>query len=138
MREIIINELTQALQDLARGFAHYLPRLVVMLIIAFVGWMVAYLLKVVVRSVLRLTKFSRLSESGGITVFHGTVEPVCLLGGLGRLHSSGRERTRHRGSARVHFAVLSVLASVVCGSGHSLLRVVSGQLLLPRRTAGSG
>src|SRR6266436_7293101 len=67
MREIIINELTQALQDLARGFAHYLPRLIVMLIIAFAGWMIAYLLKVLARSILRLTKFSKLSENAGAT-----------------------------------------------------------------------
>ena len=31
MREMIISELTQAVHDLARGFAHYLPRLIVML-----------------------------------------------------------------------------------------------------------
>jgi hypothetical protein len=67
MREIIITELTQALQELARGFAHYLPRMAVMLIIAIVGWIVAYLLKVVVRGILRLTKFSKLSESAGAT-----------------------------------------------------------------------
>ncbi len=67
MREIIITELTQALQELARGFAHYLPRLVVMLIIAFIGWLIAYLLKVVVRGILRLTKFSKLSENSGAT-----------------------------------------------------------------------
>src|SRR6266436_4466778 len=67
MREIIINELTQAFQDLARGFAHYLPRLVVMLIIAFVGWMIAYLFKGVARSILHLTKFSKLSENAGAT-----------------------------------------------------------------------
>ena len=67
MREIIINELTQAFQDLARGFAHYLPRLIVMLIIAFVGWIIAYLLKVLARSILRLTKFSKLSENAGAT-----------------------------------------------------------------------
>ena len=67
MREIIITELTQALQELARGFAHYLPRMAVMLIIAVVGWIVAYLLKVVVRGILRLTKFSKLSESAGAT-----------------------------------------------------------------------
>ena len=67
MREIIITELTQALQDLARGFAHYLPRLVVTLIIAFIGWVIASLLKVVVRSILRLTKFSKLSENAGAT-----------------------------------------------------------------------
>lgn len=67
MREIIITELTQALQELARGFAHYLPRMAVMLIIALVGWIIAYVLKVVVRSILRLTKFSKLSESAGAT-----------------------------------------------------------------------
>ncbi len=67
MKQIIITELTKALQDLARGFAHYLPRLVVMLVIAFLGWVVAYLLKVLVRSILRLTKFSKLSESAGAT-----------------------------------------------------------------------
>jgi len=67
MREIIIAELTQAWQELARGFAHYLPRLIVMLIIAFVGWAIAYLLKVLVRNILRLTKFSKLSENAGTT-----------------------------------------------------------------------
>lgn len=67
MREIIVSELTQALQDLARGFAHYLPRVIVMLIVAFVGWVVAYVLKVLVRSVLRLTKFSKLSQNTGAT-----------------------------------------------------------------------
>jgi hypothetical protein len=67
MREIIVAELTQALQEMARGFAHYLPRAVVMLIVAFVGWVIAYLLKVLVRSILRVTKFSRLSESAGAT-----------------------------------------------------------------------
>ena len=67
MWEIIITELTQALQELARGFAHYLPRLIVMLIVAFLGWVVAYLLKVLVRSLLRLTKFSKLSENAGAT-----------------------------------------------------------------------
>jgi hypothetical protein len=67
MREIIITELTQALQELARGFAHYLPRTVVTLIIAFIGWVIAYLLKLLVRSVLRLTRFSKLSENAGAT-----------------------------------------------------------------------
>jgi len=65
MREMIISELTQALQELARGFAHYLPRLIVMLIIAFVGWMIAYLVKVLLRSILRLIKFDKLSENAG-------------------------------------------------------------------------
>jgi hypothetical protein len=67
MREIIESELIQAWQELVRGFAHYLPRLIVMLIVAFIGWLFAYLLKLLVRSTLRVTKFSRLSESAGAT-----------------------------------------------------------------------
>lgn len=67
MREIIVTELTQALQELVRSFAHYLPRAIVMLIIAFIGWVIAYLLKMVARSILRLTKFSKLSENSGAT-----------------------------------------------------------------------
>jgi uncharacterized membrane protein len=65
MREIIISELTQAWLELVKEFAHYLPRLIVMLIIAFVGWLIAYLLKVLIRSILRMTKFSKLSETAG-------------------------------------------------------------------------
>ncbi len=67
MREIIIDELTRALQDLMQGVAHYLPRLIVLLIIAFVGWLIAYALKALVRSILRLTRFSKLSENTGAT-----------------------------------------------------------------------
>ncbi len=67
MRDIIVNELTQAFQQMARDIAHYLPRLIVMLVIALVGWVIAYVLKVVVRSLLRLTKFSKLSENAGAT-----------------------------------------------------------------------
>jgi len=67
MRDIIVNELTQAFQQMARDIAHYLPRLIVMLIIALVGWLIAYLLKLLVRSLLRLTKFSKLSDNAGAT-----------------------------------------------------------------------
>lgn len=67
MQEIIVTELTQAFQQMARDIAHYLPRLIVMLIIALIGWLVAYVLKVLVRSLLRLTKFSKLSENAGAT-----------------------------------------------------------------------
>lgn len=65
MRELIISELAQALHELARDFAHFLPRLIVMLILAFLGWVVAYLAKVVLRSLLRLIKFDKLSETAG-------------------------------------------------------------------------
>jgi hypothetical protein len=67
MREMIITELTQAFQQMVRTVAQYLPRLVVMLVIAFVGWVIAYLLKVLTRSILRLTSFSKLSDNAGAT-----------------------------------------------------------------------
>ena len=65
MREMIVSELSQALHELARGFAHYLPRLIVMLILAFVGWLIAYAVKVVVRGILQLVKFDKFSENTG-------------------------------------------------------------------------
>lgn len=65
MREMIVGELSQAAQEIARGFAHYLPRLIVMLILALAGWAVAYVVKVILRSILRLINFDRLSENAG-------------------------------------------------------------------------
>lgn len=65
MWQLIMTELAQAANDLKGGFAHFVPRLIVMLIIAFVGWLIAYIAKVVLRSVLRLVKFDRLSENAG-------------------------------------------------------------------------
>src|ERR1700723_1912511 len=65
MRQMIIDELTQAMQELTRGFAHILPRIIVLVIIAFAGWVVAYLLKMFLRSILRLIKFDKLAENAG-------------------------------------------------------------------------
>lgn len=66
-RETIITELSQARQELVRALAHYLPRVAVMLIIAVLGWVIASIVKALVRSVLSLTKFSKLSENAGAT-----------------------------------------------------------------------
>jgi hypothetical protein len=65
MREMIIGELTKAMQDSARSFAHILPRLIVMLIIVLAGWAIAYLFRALSRSILRLGKVDRLSENAG-------------------------------------------------------------------------
>src|SRR5256885_14297553 len=65
MRDIIVGELTQAAQEIFRGFAHLLPRLIVMLVIVFVGWLVAYIIREILRSILRFAKFDRLSERAG-------------------------------------------------------------------------
>jgi hypothetical protein len=65
MRDKIVSELTQAVYELEGGFARFLPRLIVLIIIAFAGWVIAYLLKILARSILRLIKFDRLSENAG-------------------------------------------------------------------------
>jgi hypothetical protein len=65
MWEMIVTELNQAMHEFARGFAHLLPRVLVMLIIAGVGWIVAYVFKAILVSLLRLLKFDRLSENAG-------------------------------------------------------------------------
>jgi len=65
MREMIISELSTAWHEIARGFAHFLPRLITMLILAIIGWLIAYVVKVVLRSILRLIRFDKLSENAG-------------------------------------------------------------------------
>jgi hypothetical protein len=65
MRDIIVGELTQAAHEIFRDFAHLLPRLIVMLVIVFIGWLMAYILGAILRSILRLAKFDKLSERAG-------------------------------------------------------------------------
>lgn len=65
MGDMIVGELGQAWTEFARALAHLLPRLLTVLIIAIVGWVIAYLIKVGLRSLLRLVKFDRLSERAG-------------------------------------------------------------------------
>lgn len=67
MWEKIVIELMRALRELEEGVAHYLPRVIVMLVIALLGWLIAYLVKATVRSTLRWSKFSKLSEHTGAT-----------------------------------------------------------------------
>jgi Mechanosensitive ion channel, conserved TM helix len=67
MTESIMNSLKQMLDHLTADFEHFLPRVLVMLVIIIVGWLIAILLKVVVRRALALAKFDALSESAGTT-----------------------------------------------------------------------
>jgi len=67
MWKMIVGELNHAMQELARNFAHLLPRLLATLIIALLGWVIAYALKVVVRGILRIAKFDKLSDNAGAT-----------------------------------------------------------------------
>jgi hypothetical protein len=69
MHEMIVGELSQAAHEIFIGFAHLLPRLIVMLVITFVGWVIAYFLKWILRSILQLVKFDKVSESAGAAQF---------------------------------------------------------------------
>jgi len=65
MGEMIVREMNQVWDEFVRAFTHLLPRLLAMLIITGIGWLVAYLLKILLRSFLRLLKFDRFSEKAG-------------------------------------------------------------------------
>jgi hypothetical protein len=67
MWQKFVIELTQATQEIVRNVAQFLPRLGIMVIIVVVGWFVAWLLKTIIRSILRLARFDRLSEDTGAT-----------------------------------------------------------------------
>jgi len=67
MWEMIVNELTQAAREVMHGLVQFLPRLVGMLIVVLFGWLLAYLLKIVLRTILRLSRFDKLSEHAGAT-----------------------------------------------------------------------
>jgi hypothetical protein len=65
MKEMIAQALSNTMHELAQAFAHFVPRLVVMLIIIAAGGVIAYVLKVITRGILRVLKFERLSQRAG-------------------------------------------------------------------------
>jgi hypothetical protein len=65
MADAIVNSFKQMLDRLAAGVEQFLPRVMVMLVIILVGWLIAILLKAIVRRALRVAKFDALSESAG-------------------------------------------------------------------------
>jgi hypothetical protein len=69
MKQVIIQGLSQAYSNLVHMFAEFLPRLLVMLVIVVVGLFVAYALKVILRTLLHVTRLDRLSEEAGASRF---------------------------------------------------------------------
>src|SRR5258706_15116613 len=65
MKDVIIQGIEQAYQNLVHMLAEFLPRLVVMLAIVVVGFLIALTLKYILRGLLHLTKLDRLSEEAG-------------------------------------------------------------------------
>jgi hypothetical protein len=62
-----IAELTRTMHEIVQSIARFLPRFLEMLAIVIVGLAVALLLKYLLRSVLKITRFDKLSEHTGAT-----------------------------------------------------------------------
>jgi hypothetical protein len=65
MWQNFLSELTRAINEIVTGFARFVPRFLEMLALVLVGWIIAFVLEVVVRSVLRIARFDKLSEHTG-------------------------------------------------------------------------
>src|SRR5207237_5447579 len=72
-----VGELGRTMDEILKSFARFLPRFLEMLGIVVVGWIIAFLLRVIVRSVLRLTRFDKLSEhTGAAQLLRGAAMPA--------------------------------------------------------------
>jgi Mechanosensitive ion channel, conserved TM helix len=65
MKEMILHAFQEAHDNFTRMLAEFLPRLLLMLIVILIGWLVAYVLKVIVRGILRVAKVEKVSEEAG-------------------------------------------------------------------------
>src|SRR4051812_8355510 len=67
MWQNFINELARTMDEIVGSLGRFLPRFLEMLAIVVAGWIVAFVLKVIVRSLLKIARFDRLSEHTGTT-----------------------------------------------------------------------
>lgn len=76
MWQQFIGELARAMDEILRSFARFLPRFLEMLALVVVGWIMALLLRLIVRSILRITRFDKLSEhTGAAQLLRGAALP---------------------------------------------------------------
>jgi hypothetical protein len=76
MWQNFIGELSKTMDEILKGFGRFLPRFVEMLGILIVGWIIAFVLRAVVRSILRITRFDKLSEhTGAAQLLRGAALP---------------------------------------------------------------
>jgi len=67
MWQNFISELNRTMHEIVGSLGRFLPRFFEMLTLIVIGWIVAYVLRAVVRSALRLTRFDKLSAHTGAT-----------------------------------------------------------------------
>src|ERR1700722_10776501 len=78
------------------------------------------------------------TEPGRSPIFDRVIEPVCLLGSVGRVRSAGRKRTWDRRTAGIHGAILPFPSPVVCGPGYPFFWIACRRFLFARSSAGGG
>src|SRR5262244_4362835 len=67
MWDNFIRELARTMNEIVGSMGRFLPRFLEMLVIVVVGWVIAFVLKAVFRSLLKITRFDKLSEHTGAT-----------------------------------------------------------------------
>jgi hypothetical protein len=67
VNELVIKNLLEALATASDMAARVLPRLLAMAIIVVAGWLVAWIIEVILRRLLTLARFNRLFQSRGVT-----------------------------------------------------------------------
>jgi hypothetical protein len=65
MWQNFIGELARTMDEILRSIARFLPRFLEMLLLVVAGWVIAFVLRAAVRSVLRIVRFDKLSEHTG-------------------------------------------------------------------------
>jgi Conserved TM helix len=63
--KMMVDELYTGTLEMVHGLLQFLPRLAGMVAVVLFGWLIAYLLKLILRTILRLARFDRLSEDAG-------------------------------------------------------------------------
>ena len=64
------------MDEILTSFGRFLPRLLEMLGLVLVGWLIAFVLRVIIRSVLRILRFDKLSEhTGAAQLLRGVALP---------------------------------------------------------------
>src|SRR5690349_2435831 len=67
MADYIANNLIQTLHTFSQMVTQFLPRLLAMIVIILVGWVVAWLVKVILPRILNLFRFNSLFVRAGVT-----------------------------------------------------------------------
>src|SRR6266487_2101482 len=77
MWQNFISEMNLTMHEIFGSLGRFLPRFFEMLTLVVIGWVIAFVLRALVRSVLRITRFDKLSEhTGAASLLRGAALPA--------------------------------------------------------------